>query len=86
MSSFFKVIAIRPEVQKRAQAEIESVCGKNKLPTWEDRKNLPFVEAIYTEVLRWHPVIPGIAHASTEDQEYMGYQIPKGSMLYSCIW
>jgi cytochrome P450 len=47
-----------PDVQKRAQEEIEAVLGTDQLPTFEDRPLLPYVEAVLRETLRWHPVFP----------------------------
>ena len=49
---------IYPDVQKRGQAELDSVIGRERLPTFDDRPRLPFVDAVYKEVLRWHPVAP----------------------------
>ncbi|KAH7929012.1 cytochrome P450 [Leucogyrophana mollusca] len=71
-----------PEVQKRAQAEIDSVVGKDRLPTFEDRPSLPFVEAVLRETQRWRPVLPlGVPHATTNDDIYDGYYIPKGRAM-----
>ena len=47
-----------PEVQKRAQAEIDTVVGSGRLPTFADQPHLPYVNALVSEVLRWHSVIP----------------------------
>ena len=47
-----------PEVQRRAQAEIDSVVGPDHMPTFADRPNLPYVDAMVKEVLRWNAVIP----------------------------
>ena len=47
-----------PEVQERAQAEIDAVVGTNRLPDFDDRPNLPYVEAILMEILRMYPVAP----------------------------
>jgi len=52
-------MTLHPEVQRRAQAELDSVTGGSRLPTYEDRQKLPYIEAIVKEVLRWHPVVPG---------------------------
>ena len=51
-------MVLNPEVQKRAQAEIDAVVGTVRLPDFDDRSSLPYVEAIYRETLRWHPVAP----------------------------
>ena len=47
-----------PEVQERAQSEIDAVVGTNQLPDFDDRPNLPYVEAILMETLRMYPVVP----------------------------
>ena len=76
-----------PEVQRRAQEEIDRVVGTDRLPGFEDRDNLPYVDAVVKEVLRWHPIGPmGLPHTSTEDGFYEGYFIPKGSLLLANIW
>lgn len=45
-------MVLNPDVQARAQAEIDAVCGHDRLPGFEDRELLPYVEAIIKEVLR----------------------------------
>jgi hypothetical protein len=47
-----------PRVQLAAQAELDAVIGKERLPTVADRAQLPYVDAIVKEVLRWGPVAP----------------------------
>lgn len=72
-----------PEIQAKAQAEIDRVVGVDRLPGFEDRQSLPYVDAIYREVLRWKPPDPmGIAHRAEKDDTYKGYFIPEGSPLY----
>lgn len=73
-----------PEVQKKAQAEIDRVVGPHRLPNFDDRPSLPYAEALYREVMRWRPVVPlSVPHAATEDDAYKGYFIPKGEGLQS---
>lgn len=80
-------MTINPDVQQKAQAEIDRVIGPNRLPTIQDRSQLPYIEAIVKEVLRWHPVAPmALPHCSTEDDIVEGYWIPKGSMLFANVW
>lgn len=45
-----------PEVQKKAHAELTVVVGTDCLPEFSDRVNLPYINAIILEVLRWQPV------------------------------
>ena len=47
-----------PHVWKRAQADINAVVGTDRLPGFEDRPSLPYIDAIIREVLRWRPVLP----------------------------
>ncbi|KAG2053777.1 cytochrome P450 [Suillus hirtellus] len=78
---FLLAMVLYPEVQTRAQAEIDSVIGENleRLPDWDDRAPMPYINAIIVETLRWFPVAPlGIAHATVNDDIYEGYYIPKG--------
>lgn len=75
-----------PEVQRKAQEEIDRVIGEERLPTTEDRPNMSYLDAIVKEVLRWHPIAPmGLPHTCTEDDVFDGYLIPKGSMVISNI-
>lgn len=68
-----------PEIQKKAQEEVDRVTGGQRLPEYDDRIHLPYTQAIIREVLRWRPLFPlGLPHASMEDDVYNGYYIPKG--------
>ena len=41
-----------PEVLKRIQAELDSVVGRDRLPTFYDERSLPFLGAFIKEVTR----------------------------------
>lgn len=87
LSSFFLALVVFPEVQKRAQAELDAVVERDRLPTFDDRSRLPYIEAICRELLRWQMVVAlGVPHASTEDDVYRGFFIPKGSVLVANAW
>lgn len=76
-----------PRVQRRAQAELDAVVGRTRLPTFADAPHLPYVRAIIKEVLRWRPPTPlGVPHKATEDDWYEGMFIPKGATCVSNIW
>lgn len=47
-----------PEIQRRAQAEVDKVVGTERLPTLEDQDKLVYVNAILKEALRLAPVAP----------------------------
>jgi cytochrome P450 len=83
MGSFFYYMAINPDIQEKAQIEIDRVIGRVRLPEYSDRPNLPYLEAIYREVLRSKPPLPlGGPHCLLEDDYYKGYFIPKGWLLF----
>ena len=56
--SFILAMRVYPEIQKKAQKQIDEVVGRGRLPTLGDRPSLPYVEAIVQEALRWRPIIP----------------------------
>uniref|UniRef100_A0A0W0F7H8 Cytochrome p450 n=1 Tax=Moniliophthora roreri TaxID=221103 RepID=A0A0W0F7H8_MONRR len=86
LGTFFIAMANSPHCQERAWREIDAVVGNSRLPTYEDRKSLPYIEAIYREVMRWHPAIPMVLHTSTEDDRYSDYDIPQGSIVFANVW
>ncbi|KAK0234231.1 cytochrome P450 [Armillaria fumosa] len=85
--AFFKAMLLYPEVQAKAQAEIDAVIGDDRLPRFDDRERLPYINALVLEVFRWHTVGPtGLPHCVTEDVIQSGYFIPKGSLILANIW
>ncbi|PPQ81933.1 hypothetical protein CVT25_013781 [Psilocybe cyanescens] len=85
--TFFYQMVTNPEIQKKAQAELDRVVGLRRLPTLEDRGSLPYIEAIYREMLRMRPPVPlSVPHRSSEDDHYKGYLIPKGATIFPNIW
>jgi cytochrome P450 len=82
----FAMVAF-PEAQRRAQAELDAVVGRARLPTYADAPRLPYVRAIIREVLRWRPVARlGLPHVAVEDDWYDGMLIPKGATCMANIW
>lgn len=73
-------MTLYPEVQAKAQAEVDSVVGSTRLPELSDRKHLPYLNAIISEVLRFGEIAPmGVAHELHEDDVYNGFFMPKGA-------
>lgn len=80
-------MVLYPEAQAKARAEIESVLGEGQLPTFADESSLPYLSAVVSEVLRWEVVAPfAIPHLSTEEDNYNGYTIPKGTLVIPNTW
>ena len=81
-------MVLNPEVQRRAQAHLDAVIGMNRLPSLSDRNSLPYIEALVMECHRWNPILPlALPRTYTgEEDEYMGYRIPKGSLVIANTW
>lgn len=78
MGTFFSAMARHPLVQTKAQQEIGNLIGGQRLPNYGDRASLPYVEALFREVMRWRPALPlGVAHSAWGDDIYNGCFIPK---------
>ncbi|KAI0338581.1 cytochrome P450 [Trametopsis cervina] len=87
MNTFMLAMTRHPEVFKKAQQEIDRVVGEDRLPDFDDRASLSYLECIFMEVLRYACPAPlGIPHAVSRDDIYRGYQIPKGTMVIQNIW
>jgi cytochrome P450 len=86
---------LHPGAQTRAQQEIDAVIGTDRLPTFSDRSNLPYCNALWWEVLRWNPIAPlGLPHAAAQDDTITvktvagdeTYLIPKGAVILPNIY
>ncbi|KXN87205.1 O-methylsterigmatocystin oxidoreductase [Leucoagaricus sp. SymC.cos] len=87
VQNLFIILLLFPEIQVKGQAELDSVVGHGRLPDFEDKPHLPYITAVLKGLLRWRPVVPtGLPHMITEDDEYRGYFIPKGSIVVGNTW
>ena len=76
-----------PETQKRAQAELDAVVGRSRVPTFADFEHLPYVRSMVKESLRWRSAFPiGAPHRCMEDDWYEGYFIPAGTTVIANVW
>jgi cytochrome P450 len=55
---FILAMILNPHIARRAQEEIDNVVGRDRLPDFDDRLSLPYVEAIMRETMRWQPLVP----------------------------
>ncbi|TBU39014.1 cytochrome P450 [Dichomitus squalens] len=87
MKTFVLAMVLHPNVYQRARAELDRVIGPERLPDFEDRESLPYLECVVREVFRWNPPVPlGVPHRLSCDDVYRGYDIPDGSMVIPNIW
>jgi len=73
MLVFMHAMVLYPEVQARIREEIHSVVGTSRLPSFDDRERLPYVNAAIKEVYRWKPNTPlGAPRKLQEADVYKG--------------
>ena len=77
-----------PEVQRRAQEQIDQVVGSERMPTMDDAPKLPYVRSLMKETLRWMPttILGAVPHATSADDTYKGFFIPKGAGVMNNVW
>ncbi|KIK68270.1 hypothetical protein GYMLUDRAFT_256026 [Collybiopsis luxurians FD-317 M1] len=84
---FLQAIVLHPEIQKRAQKEIDHVVGSHRLPTFDDFAKLTYIRALVKEILRWRPTNPiFLPHRLCQDDYYEGYFVPKDSLCITNLW
>nr|CAD7398393.1 unnamed protein product [Timema poppensis] len=78
----FLYLLLFPEVQKRAQEEIDAVVGRDRLPSLNDRPHMPYMEAMVLESVRMFMGRTfSIPHRAVKDTTLQGYSIPKDTMV-----
>uniref|UniRef100_A0A3B4AM53 Cytochrome P450, family 2, subfamily Y, polypeptide 3 n=1 Tax=Periophthalmus magnuspinnatus TaxID=409849 RepID=A0A3B4AM53_9GOBI len=71
----------------KMQQEIDNVIGQERFPFMEDRKSLPFVDAVLHEVQRFMDFAPlGAPHYALHNITFRGYTIPKGTMIFPVLY
>ncbi|XP_069839960.1 cytochrome P450 2K1-like [Dendropsophus ebraccatus] len=71
-----------PEIQKRIQDEIKTHIKPGQLPSAEDRKKMPYTDAVIHEIQRFANIVPlNVSHTSPTDVYFHGYCIPKGTEI-----
>ncbi|KAK7015191.1 hypothetical protein VNI00_019160 [Paramarasmius palmivorus] len=84
---YFLACCLFPEVQAKAQAEIEAVVGNDRLPSFQDQKSLPYIDALVKELYRWLPIVPlAVPHRAMQDSVFQGYFIPKDTNVIANVW
>jgi cytochrome P450 len=87
LNAFILTMCRNPRISQKAQEEIDRVVGSNRMPTFDDEQNLPYIRALIKELLRTRPPNKiGINHSTTEDDWYEGMFIPKGTNVFINWW
>lgn len=87
MESFVLAMVLYPDKFQKLKDEVDTVVGADRLPTFEDFPNLPYMRACVKETLRWRPVTPtNIPHELTRDDVYDGYSLEQGTVIQVNQW
>ncbi|KAK7889526.1 hypothetical protein WMY93_025086 [Mugilogobius chulae] len=79
------LMAKYPHIQDKVREEINSVIGSRQVQT-EDRKSLPFVDAVIHEIQRFGNIAPmAISHRTTQDIVFQGHFIKKGTIVWPLL-
>lgn len=79
---FLVAMSLYPDVQRKAQAELDRCVGPDRLPDFEDFDNLIYLQAIILETIRWIPIAPlAFPHVAAAEDNYKGFRIPKGASV-----
>lgn len=84
---FVLMMLLHPEAQQKAQKEIDSVVGRNRLPQLSDKTKLPYLEAVLLELQRMYTITPVTGpRRVTKDTTLHGYNIPKDTTVLISLW
>ena len=87
MKAFFLAMVLNPKVMKKAQEELDRVVGKGELPDFSHKDDLPYIDALVKETLRWNSPLPtAVPNRAMHDDVYRGYLIPAGATVIQNVW
>ncbi|XP_017344207.1 cytochrome P450 2K1 isoform X3 [Ictalurus punctatus] len=79
------LMAKYPQVQDRVHEEIDRVIG-GRQPVVEDRKNLPYTDAVIHETQRLANIVPmSLPHTTSCDVKFQGFIIKKGTCVFPLL-
>ncbi|TFK37020.1 cytochrome P450 [Crucibulum laeve] len=84
--TFFLMMLHHPEIQAKAQEEVDRVVGSHRIPNMADIDSLPYLRCVFKEVLRVTAVAPLLPHSLERDDVYNGYLIPKNTCVMVNVW
>ncbi|XP_030254911.1 cytochrome P450 2D10-like isoform X3 [Sparus aurata] len=78
----FLYLMTHPDIQERCQQEIDRVLAKRDHASYDDRRNMPYMQAVIHEVQRVANTVPlSVYHCTTSDTQLMGYSLPRGTLI-----
>ncbi|KVI06445.1 cytochrome P450 78A5-like [Cynara cardunculus var. scolymus] len=81
-------MVLHPDIQAKAQSEIQGVVGRDRRVTHSDMANLPYLHAIVKETLRVHPPGPLLSWArlAIHDTQVGSHLVPAGTTAMVNMW
>ena len=79
----FMYMVANPDIQAEIHRELDTVVGRDRTPTLDDRDKLPLTQACILEVQRHASILPfTIPHSTTDDTVLDGYFVPKDTVVF----
>ncbi|NXV19889.1 CP2J6 protein, partial [Cepphus grylle] len=79
-------MVVYPDIQEKVQKELDAVLGCSRLISYEDRKRLPYTNAVIHEIQRYSNIILiALPRQSMKDTELLGFSVPKNTIILSNI-
>ena len=75
-----------PRAMKKLKAELRGIADGNCTIRDEDVNKLTYLKAVIRETLRLHPPIPLYPRVLSEDCEFAGYRVAKGTKVLTNVW
>lgn len=86
--TFFLMMTLNQDVQKKAQDAIDSIIGSDRLPTIDDRARLPYIDCILKEIFRcvkcyqvWSKILMFSKNQSSLRSRWVSYTGPGCSQI-----
>ena len=83
---FILYVLLNQDVQRKIHEELDRVVGRDRLPRWQDAKNLPYLQATLCEVLRHSRLVPVHLTNAIRDTVISGYHIPKRTSVFINVY
>ena len=76
-----------PKIQQSLHQELDMAVGRLRLPTIQDKPNMPLLQATVLEILRITSLVPlALPHQTSEEAKLCGYTIPKATLVIVNLW
>ncbi|XP_015272673.1 PREDICTED: cytochrome P450 2J2-like [Gekko japonicus] len=78
------LMANHPDIQEKVHKEVEDVLGSSQLLRFQDRKKLPYTNAVIHEIQRFqYTLFFGGPRQCAKDVNMCGFLIPKGAIIFA---